>query len=57
MVVLPEPTGKFSASFYMPWNGPGSYNEKVEKGELMQYLKEEFKEIYDAVPNFEEQVS
>ena len=41
----------------MPWNGPGSYNEKVEKGELMQYLKEEFKEIYDAVPNFEEQVS
>jgi hypothetical protein len=54
VVVLPEPEGKFSASFYFPWEGHNSYLDKVKNNSLLSFIKKEFLEIYNAVPDFDE---
>ena len=53
-MVLPEPAGKFSASFYMPIEGLGSFEAMKASGELLPFIKERFRGIYEAVPDFEE---
>lgn len=38
-VVLPEPKGKFSSSFYIPWT---KYNELRDNNKLNDYLQTNF---------------
>ena len=57
VVVLPEPFGRFSASFYFPWDGPSSYSELVKKNALKDFMVENFKEIYEVVADFDKQLS
>ena len=54
MVVLPEPEGKFSANFLMPMEGPGSFDALKASGTLIDYFKNNFRELYDAIPDFED---
>ncbi|TNV79226.1 hypothetical protein FGO68_gene10336 [Halteria grandinella] len=52
-VVLPEPGGKFSASFYLMRD---AYSKLIETGQLRDYLKSLFPQLYDAVPDFDKQL-
>ena len=58
-VVLPEPDGRFSASFYIPKEksfGGKSYPELKAASTLSQYLSKQFPLIKQSVPDFDDQV-
>lgn len=54
-VVLPEPDGRFSASFYIPYSDT-LFLELKSSGKLTSYLRTNFPTIASAVPDFDAQV-